>query len=97
MCDPPASTLGAPESIGALGTLDDSRDDVQIVDVRPTGPLSVRLGVHSGGHVRSPPMSSPSTWSFVGASERVADRLFEGEEAVLYVMGVPPRDGSSSA
>jgi hypothetical protein len=49
MCEPPASTLGAPESIGGLGTLDDSRDDVHNVDLRRSGPPSGRLGVRSGG------------------------------------------------
>src|SRR6266545_3369259 len=85
MCQPPASTLGAPESIGGLGTLDDSRDDVQTVDVRPRGPRSVRLGVHSGGHVRSPPMSSPSTWSFFGGSRGWRTVCLRGE-AVLHVI-----------
>lgn len=75
MCEPLSSTLGATESIGGLGTRDDSRNDVHTVDVRPSGPPSIRSGVHSGGDVRSPPMSSPSTWSFVGGHRNVADRL----------------------
>ena len=66
MCEPPASALGAPDSIGGLGTLGVSRDDVDTVDVRASGPPSVHSGVHSGGHVRSPPMSSSVRWSFVG-------------------------------
>jgi hypothetical protein len=70
MCEPPASALGAPESTGGLRTMEVSRDDVDTVDVLPSGPPSVRSGVHWGGHVRSPSMSNPSTWSFVDRWKR---------------------------
>lgn len=69
MCEPPAAALAAPQSIGGLGTLEVSPDDVDTVDVRPSGPPSVRLGVHSGCHVREGVMLV--LWTSRGAGSSV--------------------------
>ena len=73
MCERPASALGAPESTGGLGTLEVSRDDVDTVDVRPSGPPRVRYRRSFG---RSRPIAANVQFRLRGASS--ADRRGAG-------------------